>query len=293
MQESWVAQIQNIEIWCYYLATVIVAIWEYLSPRRVLSMSLRLRWLNNIGLTLFNTVLQRMIAPILAVALAWELQSLGWGFFNLVEFPHWVAVIVSFLFLDFCFYLKHRLAHIVPWFWRFHRVHHSDGDIDFTTGARFHPFDVAYQIALQFLAILIIGAPPLAVAAHAVAFIVITRFQHGNIFLPVSFDRALRLFLVTADMHRIHHSARKNETDSNYGGVLPWFDLLFGTYIDEPQGGHDGMVVGLKEFRESKHMTLGWMLITPFLPATSNGDIAAEGESTGCANRASSSDTST
>lgn len=269
MQDSWLPQLQNFGVWSVYIAIAVVAMWEYIAPRRVLSRSLRLRWLSNIGLFMVNTVLLRLISPTLTVVFAFEFQQKGWGLLNVVELPSWVALTVSFLFLDFCFYLKHRIAHAVPWLWRIHRVHHSDGDIDITTSLRFHPLDVTYQIALQLLAVLIIGAPPLAVAVYIIVFMVVSRLQHGNVYLPEYLNRVLNLCIVTSDMHRIHHSARKTETDSNYGGVLPWHDRLFGTYVSEPLGGHLGMQVGLQEFSEDRHMTLGWMLLNPFLATVS------------------------
>ncbi|MGD2082448.1 MAG: sterol desaturase family protein, partial [Chromatiales bacterium] len=130
----------------------------------------------------------------------------------------------------------------------------------------------------QLLAVLVIGAPPIAVAGHIIVFNVVARLQHGNVYLPERLDRLLRFFVVTSDMHRIHHSARKSETDSNYGGVLPWFDRLLGTYVEEPVGGHLGMTVGLHEFNETRHMTLGWMLINPLLSASADEPLPGSSE---------------
>lgn len=278
MQESWLPQAQNIEVWAVYFGIAVIAIWEYFAPRRELSRSLRLRWLSNIGLFIVNTVLSRIIGPTLAIAFAFEVQQKGWGLFNVIELPSWITFTVSLLFMDFCFYLSHRAAHAVPWLWRFHRVHHSDGDIDITTSLRFHPLEVVYQNGLQLLAVLVIGAPPLAIAAYLIVFMALSRFQHGNVYLPEYINRALNLFVVTADMHRIHHSARQAETDSNFGGVLPWHDRLLGTYVAEPLGGQLGMQVGLHEYSEDKHLTLGWMLVNPFLPTRPIAATAAPGD---------------
>lgn len=276
MSESFLSAFQNLEFLCFYISFTAFAMWEYKAPLRLVNYSIRLRWLNNLGIFILNTVLIRLFSPILTVAFAVEIQQSGWGFFNLLDLPDWFTVIVSFVLLDFFFYLKHRIAHNVPWFWRFHRVHHSDGDFDLSTSFRFHPLDVAYQTILQMFAVLVIGAPPLAVAAYAIVFMVVARLQHSNIRIPKAIDSKLRHLVVTADMHRIHHSSMKLETNSNYGGVLPWHDKLLGTYTHEPEGGQIGMQVGLDEFREKKHMTLGWMLLNPFLSKAYVSDVSEQ-----------------
>lgn len=278
MSESAIPVFQNVELFCFFLSIAVLSMWELRTPLRQLMLGVPLRWLNNIGLFLFNSVLMRLLSPTLSIVLAFQLQEQGWGLFNVLVLPEWMAVVGAFILLDFGFYLKHRIAHGVPWFWRFHRVHHSDADFDLTTSIRFHPLDVGYQTLTQILSVIIIGAPPLAIAAHAVCFMVIARFQHSNVRLPEKLEKKLRRFLVTSDMHRIHHSARQPETDSNYGGLFPWFDRLLGTYVDEPVGGQTGMQVGLNEFSHPKHMTLWWMLVNPLLPGKTAVDDAGPAE---------------
>lgn len=168
--------------------------------------------------------------------------------------------------LDLSRYTAHWLLHHVPALWRLHRVHHSDQDYDITTGLRFHPLEALYTIVYDLVVLLALGAPVLAVVIYRLVNAVMAIFAHANTYIPVRFDRRLRLVLVTPDVHRIHHSAAVAETDSNFGGITPWWDRLFGTYVDQPGDGHEGMAVGLAGYRERKHLRLGWMLLHPFFP---------------------------
>ena len=277
MDEAIFRFFQSAEAWAYYGVTAVVAAVEMVKPRRPLAMDLRARWLGNIVFAVLNNVLILWILPLTAILFAFALQDRGWGLFNIIDLPYWLAFVLTFLLMDLSFYLKHRLAHAVPVLWRIHRLHHSDGDFDFTTSLRFHPFDVAYQIALQFLTILVIGATPGGLAAHILIFMIWARLQHANIEWPASVEHTLRRVFVTGDLHRVHHSARQVETDSNYGGVLPWWDRLLGTYTEQPAGGHQGMAVGLEGYQDPKYATVGWMLADPFLNPKAPGsgsDIA-------------------
>jgi len=270
MDESWVAQFQDNEVWCFYLATALVALWEQFAPRKQLTESLRRRWFSNFGLLLVCSLLQRWLLPIVSVVFAMQIQDLGWGLFNLVQSPAWIVYLGSFLLLDFSFYLKHRISHYVPWLWRVHRLHHCDENFDITTSFRFHPLDIAYQIILGLLTVALVGPSPSAVAIYALIFAALSRLQHGNIYVPLSVERFLRLIIVSADMHRIHHSSLQRETDSNFGGLFPWFDRVLGTYIPDPVGGHENMTVGLKEFKGKYATNLGWMLLNPFLSSNTS-----------------------
>jgi sterol desaturase/sphingolipid hydroxylase (fatty acid hydroxylase superfamily) len=213
-----------------------------------------IRWPNHLALAVTNVVLSRVLFPLAAVALAIFAGEQGIGLFNLVAVPYVLVFVVSLLALDLATYLFHLLVHGVPVLWRVHRVHHSDLDIDVTTGVRFHPIQMALAGIVKSTAIVALGAPALAVLVFEVASQAITLFNHGNVRIPPWIDRPLRWLVVTPDMHRIHHSAANVETDSNFGLVFPWWDHLFGTYRSEPAGGQTRMVVGIDSFRTDRDL---------------------------------------
>jgi len=214
----------------------IVAAWEVLAPRRALTVSKALRWINNIGLVVLDSLVLRLLFPAAAVGMAVFVRDQGWGLFNYFELPWAVVVPGSVVLLDFIIYLQHVLVHAVPALWRLHRVHHADPDYDVTTGARFHPLEIVLSMLIKFASIVVLGPPVVAVVLFEVVLNATAMFNHGNIRLPVSLDRVLRLFVVTPDMHRVHHSVEDDEANSNFGFNLPWWDRLFGTYRDQPRG---------------------------------------------------------
>jgi sterol desaturase/sphingolipid hydroxylase (fatty acid hydroxylase superfamily) len=242
----------------------VMALWEMAAPRRKLTVPKGLRWYSNLGIVAFNTLLARMVLPIVPVAMALLAAEKSWGLFNMVEVPVWIAGVVSFLALDLLIYGQHVLVHKVPVLWRLHRMHHADLDIDVTTGARFHPLEILFSFAIKLAAVALLGAPAAAVLIFEVVLNATAMFNHGNVRLPAAVDRWLRLILVTPDMHRVHHSVIREETDSNYGFNLPWWDRLFGTYRAQPRAGHEGMTIGLTIFRDPAEEHLHKMLLQPF-----------------------------
>jgi sterol desaturase/sphingolipid hydroxylase (fatty acid hydroxylase superfamily) len=241
-----------------------VALWEVVAPRREPAFSRLTRWPNNIGIVVFNTVVVRVLFPAAAVGMALAAGANGWGLFNAFPVPGWLAVVLSVVILDFAIYLQHVLVHAVPVLWRLHRMHHADLDFDVTTGARFHPIEIVISMGLKLMVVSAMGAPALAVLIFEVILNATAMFNHGNVRIPKSVDRMLRLIVVTPDMHRVHHSVIPKETNSNFGFNLPWWDRLFGTYTDQPQDGHEGMTIGIALFRESRDLRLDRMLIQPF-----------------------------
>jgi len=184
---------------------------------------------------------------------------------NWVELPLLVSVLVAVLLLDLVIYCQHRLYHRVPFLWRLHRMHHKDLDFDVTTGFRFHPFSIVLSTCIKLAAVVLLGAPPIAVIIADVLLNGTAIFNHSNFSLSVKVDRVLRLFVVTPDMHRVHHSVRAEEHNSNFGFNFPWWDRLFGTYCDQPLAGHERMEIGLEGYQESKVVNLGAMLVDPLL----------------------------
>ncbi len=242
----------------------IMAIWESLGPRRKQAIRRGWRWPNNIGVVVVDTLLVRILFPTTAVGLALIGEARGFGLFNAVALPVWVGVMSSVVILDLAIYLQHVLFHAVPALWRLHRMHHADLEFDVTTGLRFHPIEIALSMLIKFAVIAALGAPAVAVLIFEVLLNATSMFNHGNVRLPLGFDRILRWLVVTPDMHRVHHSILPGETNSNFGFNLPWWDRLFGTYRPQPAAGHEAMTIGIEQFRDSRELGLDRMVLQPF-----------------------------
>ena len=259
---------------------VLVGLWEIIAPRRALTASKGVRWLNNLGVVILNSLVVRVTFPLVAVGMAIEAQQRGWGLLNLVELPDWLALVIAVAALDLVIYMQHVMVHAVPLFWRLHRMHHADLDFDVTTGARFHPVEIILSMGIKLATVVLLGAPPVAVLIFEVVLNGTAMFNHGNIRLPLGLDRVLRWVVVTPDMHRVHHSSEDDEANSNFGFNLPWWDRLFGTYRAQPRLGHDQMIIGTPAFRDEKQCaTLGGMLLMPF--ARHKSDAAVRGRFSG------------
>jgi len=244
----------------------IMAIWEIIAPRRALTICKAVRWINNMGIVFLNTAIIRFIFPIAAVNLAAFAVAHDWGILNVYSVPFALAVLISVVALDFIIYLQHVLVHAIPALWRLHRVHHADLDFDVTTGARFHPIEIIMSMLIKFSAIVVIGPPVIAVVIFEVVLSSMAMFNHSNVRLPLGLDRVIRILFVTPDMHRVHHSTEDNETNSNFGFNLSIWDKLFGTYIDQPRGGHHDMHIGIHGFKDPKQVSqLPGMLMLPFV----------------------------
>ena len=236
-------------------------------PRRRLAAPKPRRWFANLAVVAVDAAALRLVfhfvMPALAVGAALFAEGRGWGLLNALPWPRWFEGLLAFLALDCLIYWQHRLLHIEP-FWRLHLMHHADLDLDASSGLRFHPLEVVLSMALKMLAVLLLGAPAVAVLAFEVALNVTSMFNHANLRLPAALDRRLRLVLVTPDMHRVHHSTIRRETDSNFGFNLPWWDRLFATYRAQPERGHGGMSIGLPAPRGPECFSLAAMLWMPF-----------------------------
>src|SRR5210317_620583 len=219
----------------------LMAIWEILAPKRALTVSKAVRWANNLGLVFFNSFILRLVFPAAAVGVAAFAAENGWGLLNYYSLPAMVAVVVSIIAMDFVIYLQHVMVHAVPALWRLHRVHHADLDYDVTTGARFHTVEIILSMLIKFATIVVLGPPVVAVVIFEVVLNATAMFNHGNVSLPGGLDRVLRWFVVTPDMHRVHHSVEDDEANSNFGFNLSCWDRLFATYIAQPDAGHKGM----------------------------------------------------
>jgi sterol desaturase/sphingolipid hydroxylase (fatty acid hydroxylase superfamily) len=240
-----------------------MALWEALAPRRPRAVGRGLRWPSNLGVVVLDTLVVRALFPTSAVGLALLAEARGFGLLHWLGVPAWFAVPFAVVALDLVIYAQHIVFHFVPWLWRLHRMHHADLDFDVTTALRFHPVEILLSLLLKLAVVAALGAPAVSVLAFEVLLNATAMFNHANASLPPWLERWVRTVMVTPDMHRIHHSAIRVETNSNYGFNLSVWDRLFGTYRAQPGRGHEGMTIGLDYFREPADLRLDRMLLQP------------------------------
>ena len=241
-----------------------MTLWEVLAPRRPWAVGRAARWPSNLAILVVDALSVRLLIPTAAFGVALIAAARGFGLFHLLGWPASLAGILGFMVLDLAIYGQHVVFHRVPWLWRLHRVHHADLDIDVTTGGRFHPGEILISMAIKIAVVALFGIPAAAVVAFEVILNAISMFNHANVALPRWLDRVVRLVVVTPDMHRVHHSAVRAETDSNFGFNLPWWDRLFGTYRAAPAAGYEGMTIGLPIFRDRGELRVDRLLTQPF-----------------------------
>jgi sterol desaturase/sphingolipid hydroxylase (fatty acid hydroxylase superfamily) len=263
LTETAVAAEPLIRLSCFLGVLLLMALWEVLTPRRPQVIGRLRRWPNNLGLVVLDTLIVRLLFPLAGVGMAFLAQREGWGLFNLAPLPAWLATPAAVILLDLTIYGQHVTFHAAPVLWRLHRMHHADLEFDVTTGLRFHPGEILLSMSIKLVAVAVLGSPPLAVLVFEVLLNVTSMFNHGNVRLPLRLDRMLRLFVVTPDMHRVHHSIDRRETDSNFGFNVPWWDRLFGTYRPQPAAGHALMTLGIDRFRDPRELWLDRMLLQP------------------------------
>lgn len=255
------------------LATLIVAaLGEWLFPRRPTPRNLGYRWLSHFGIMIVNHFVLRASIPVIAVITAHYSSAGQIGLLNQVDIGFWPTTLIALIALDLTGYAIHVAKHKVPWLWRFHRVHHTDTAVDFTTNFREHPVEVAIGIFGAVPTIVLLGLPPVAVLCYQIAGVVVNLLAHANLYLPPWLDRQLRRVLVTPDFHRLHHSSQRAFTDSNYGGVLTGFDRLFGTARTRAFGDQETLELGLEYFRDRGDSRLDRLLLMPFRNAPRAGD---------------------
>lgn len=241
-----------------------MAMWEVFAPRRSQAHGRAVRWPSNLGIVVLDSLVVRVLFPAGAVGAALWAEAKGWGLLRLLDVPPWLGVPLSMVLLDLAIWAQHVVFHRVPVLWRLHRMHHADTEFDVTTGLRFHPVEIVLSMLIKIAVVVALGAPALAVLLFEVILNASAMFSHGNVRLPPRLDAALRRVIVTPDMHRVHHSALREETDSNYGFCLSAWDRLFGTYRPEPRLGQEGFTIGIETFRDPAELRLDRLLTQPF-----------------------------
>jgi sterol desaturase/sphingolipid hydroxylase (fatty acid hydroxylase superfamily) len=253
-----------IRLACFTGVFAVMALWEVAAPRRERTVSRSLRWTNNLGVVVLDTLLVRLVLPTAAVGVALKGEAAGWGLLGLVGWPYWLEVAIAVIVLDLAIYLQHVLFHAVPSLWRLHRMHHADLDIDVSTGVRFHPIEILLSLLIKLGVVAAIGAPALAVLIFEILLNATSMFNHSNVRMPAVIDAVVRWLVVTPDMHRVHHSIVPSETNTNFGFNFAIWDRMFGTYRERPAAGHQGMTIGIAQFRAPRELWLDRMLTQPF-----------------------------
>lgn len=238
---------------------------ELLRPRRQLQQSKAKRWLSNLSISFLNTFSATIIIPVAGVFVALLAAQNDWGLLNNVETAAWISIPVYLLIFDLTIYWQHRLFHRFSWLWRLHRVHHTDLDYDVSTGIRFHPLSILLSTLTKLCLILAMGPSAIAVLASEVLLNATSMFNHSNIKIPPKLDAVLRYFLVTPDMHRVHHSMSFEEHNKNFGFNFPWWDRLFASYQAQPSAGHENMQLGIEGFTETNSIGIVDLIKQPFL----------------------------
>lgn len=242
---------------------VIMAVSEAIWPRRQRVVSRANRWFNHVLLTFVNTatVFAVQIAAVGAAMIAAEKNI---GLFNVLPLPSIISVVVAVVLLDCIIYWQHVFSHRISFLWRLHRVHHSDLDLDVTSGFRFHPIEILLSMLFKIAVVMLLGPPVIAVIVFEILLNASAMFNHSNVKLPLKVDAVLRLFIITPDMHRVHHATHYDESNANFGFFLSVWDRWFGSYIPQPRDTHEAMDIGIPELRGVEECTyLHKLLVQP------------------------------
>jgi sterol desaturase/sphingolipid hydroxylase (fatty acid hydroxylase superfamily) len=264
MSDLLLAHQQALRLGAFIGVLALMAALEAALPLRARAHGRAARWPANLGIVAVGALLLRFVFPLGAVAWAGVVEARGWGLLGAVALPAALEIAFAVILLDLAIWAQHVATHHVAPLWRLHRMHHADLDLDVTSGLRFHPLEILLSMGLKFLVIAALGASAAAVLVFEVLLNACAMFNHANLRLPAGLDRALRLVLVTPDMHRVHHSIHRDETDSNFGFCLPWWDRLFATYRAAPRDGQLAMTIGLPIFRDARELRLDRLLTQPF-----------------------------
>ncbi len=264
MFNSFLSEDATIRLSIFLAVFAVFLIWELVAPRRPLHHSKKIRWVNNLSISVINVVLTRLLIPVTVIYVAIFAEASNIGLLNQFNLPMVLAIIIAFLLLDLAIYLQHIVFHKVGFLWRLHRMHHADLDFDITTGIRFHPIEMILSHGIKIFMVFVLGPPVIAVLIFEVMLNASSMFNHANIRIPKSLEKLLRLIIVTPEMHRVHHSVKPIETNSNFGFNLPWWDYLFKTYRAQPQDGHIKMSIGIEQFRDENELWLPKLLAQPF-----------------------------
>lgn len=271
----------------YYTEILITLFVVFLLAEMVVPLSrdfrdFRFRWLTNLGMSALNLVMFFLLQPALNLAAAFLAGYLGWGLLNNLDIPFIALIVLGIVILDGKQYLFHWLMHRFDFLWRIHRVHHSDMQIDITSGFRFHPFEALLTSLANIAVILMFGIAPEVVVLTQVFAFFSNLFGHGNIRVPVTVDRWLKYVLVTPSMHHLHHALDVRAANRNYGVIFSFWDRMFRTYLDSHPGSHrpgwegePNYRYGIPEYRDNADLNLIGLLLLPFRRNSSSYQLPA------------------
>ena len=265
MIDQWITQNANdLQVALFFILFFVFGLAELLAPKRPGPMQRKERWLANLILTALNIAVMGLLPVTFFGAAVWA-QEKGIGLFNQLAMPMLLLVTGNLLARGFISFLTHYLMHKVPWFWRLHRVHHLDTELDVSTTVRFHPLACAVGLLLGGPLVLAFGLTLWVLLLYELLDAMVTLFSHANVRLPMAVDRVLRFIVVTPDLHRIHHSSWQPETDSNFGAVFPIWDIVFGTFRAQTRAPQETMELGIEEVRDGRSNRILWLLASPLL----------------------------
>jgi sterol desaturase/sphingolipid hydroxylase (fatty acid hydroxylase superfamily) len=214
----------------------------------------------NLTMGLMNALLLALAFGALLAGAATLAERNQFGLLHQVAWPSWAEMLLGFVLFDLWMYVWHRANHRIPLLWRFHRMHHSDPEMDVTTGVRFHTGEVVLSAVARLAVLPLLGISIGQVAVYEAVFLPVVLFHHSNVRLPRWLDYGLLALIVTPAMHRVHHSRWQPETDSNYGSVFPYWDLLFRSFRLRNAG---EIRLGLDGLDTPEWQTLAGMMRTP------------------------------
>lgn len=257
----------------FFTLILILSFFEWRIPFRKASVSKSQRWVNNFSLVLMNSVALRILFPAAAVGAAIYAEHQEIGLFNWLDIPFAIQTVFCVVLLDLIIYLQHLVMHKVSILWRLHKVHHADLDVDLSTGLRFHTLEIILSMMIKFIMVILLGANVTSVIIFEILLNGMAMFNHSNIALPERFDRLLRKWIVTPNMHRSHHHIDKKNADHNYGFNLSIWDHIFKTHIKDSLAIQKAMLLGISECRvNTETVRLDRLLIMPFLKIKESKD---------------------
>ncbi len=252
---------KTVRIGVFVGGLLLLALWERITALGGRKVPRVTRWPANVGLTVIDTALLRVLFPAGAVGIAMFAAKRGFGLFNLVPLPNYAVVVIGLMLLDLVIYFQHRVFHSVRWLWRIHRVHHADPELDVSTALRFHPAEAFLSMLLKAFVVLVFGLPAACVLIFEVVLNAAAMFNHASVRLPGTTERWVNWLLVTPEMHRVHHSKRWNEANRNFGFSVSLWDRIFRTYRGALHGLGDPPSVGLPDGPTSPSHTQFWGLL--------------------------------
>lgn len=247
---------------------------EYLLPRRKRPVKRSKRWISNFNITLLNTFLAKFTLGAAPLAVSYYCVKHKLGLIQIFELTPLLGALATFILLDMLIYFQHRVFHFYPLLWRLHKVHHTDPDLDVTSGFRFHPVEILLSLVIKTAAVFVLGATPEGVLLFEICLSAGSLFNHSNIKIPQGIDRFLRLFIVTPDVHIIHHSTKVDETNSNFAFTISVWDRIFKTYRAQPEKGHDKIDIGLNDYPNPDALKLYKLLKIPIEPSVQPTEVS-------------------